>query len=125
MRRLAEHWARKVGSLPRSSPVVEKLLGLVHRNSDSYEVERDLARRELRQGDATPASFNRLEAALATVHGAKGTQLFVEEVNDYLARDEPAVRAIRLLKLFASEPDIAKPLNMKGVISAIEKHLPR
>lgn len=127
LRKLSNHWAKKVGSLPRSSPVVEKLLSLVQNNSSSYEVERDLASRDIRLGVSTPLTLNRAEAALARLHGIKGTRLFIDEVHAYLGNDGPAARAVRLLNLFASDeihPTVRLALQMH-VLPEVLKSLKR
>jgi hypothetical protein len=98
--RLSTHWAKRVGTLERS-PVTERLLALVQHNSSSYEVERDLASRDIRDRVAGVRTLNRLEAALARLHGPKGTPMFVAEARAYLG-DEPATCAVRLLQVLAS-----------------------
>jgi hypothetical protein len=77
----------------------------VQTNSGSYEVERDLAIREIELRLATPRTLNRLEAALWRIHSSnpqKATQTFARETTRYLGED-PAERIVRLLGLFASE----------------------
>ncbi|HEX2835629.1 MAG TPA: hypothetical protein VHW00_21630 [Thermoanaerobaculia bacterium] len=101
LRRLTAHWSKKVGTLS-PSPVADKLLALVQHHSDSFEVERDLASRDVRHGVANVQTLNRLEAALARVHAAKGSRLFVDDARVFLG-DGPATRAVRLLKVLSSD----------------------
>lgn len=124
--RLAYHWsqASKLRSLPQC-PASDRLLGLVHdrRRSVNHQVELDLALREIEQGVVKPPALNRLEAALAKLHGAKAASKFADEVDLYLGGDSPAARMIRLLDLLASDeilPSVRLVLQTKVLTKALK-----
>lgn len=99
--RLVDHWKDRLKDL-KPSAATDKLLALVQHTSKSYDVERDLAVREIKLGTASPQTLNRLEAALARLHGPSGGRQFVQHLDLFLG-DSNAGRATRALKLLASE----------------------
>lgn len=102
VRRLTHHWSKRLRALPRGA-AADRLLALVQGKGVSYQVEMDLALRDIEQGVATPRTLNRLETAMARLHKSKAAHLFADEVEKYLGDGGAAPRLARLLELFASD----------------------
>ncbi|MGN6187078.1 MAG: hypothetical protein ACTHQM_25865 [Thermoanaerobaculia bacterium] len=99
--RLVSYWKDRVKDL-KPSMATDKLLALVQHTSKSYDVERDLAVREIKLGTANAQTLNRLEAALFRIHGPSGTRQFLTELDAFLGEDN-STRATRALQLLASD----------------------
>lgn len=102
--RLRSHWSKpaKLRSLPRCA-ASDRLLELVHKETSiSYQVEMDLALRDIDQGVATVRTLNRLDAALAKLQAGKAAIVLAGEIDKYLGDGGAVARMTRLLELFAS-----------------------
>ncbi|HUR83290.1 MAG TPA: hypothetical protein VM733_21205 [Thermoanaerobaculia bacterium] len=99
--RLVAYWKDRLNEL-KPSAGTDKLLGLVQHTSKSYDVERDLAARDIRLGNADVQTLNRLEAALHRLHGPNSTRKFRDELDVFLGEGK-VTRAARALKLLASD----------------------
>lgn len=102
--RLRAYWSKpsKLRSLPRCA-AADRLLDLVHKETSiSYQVEMDLALRDIEQGVATVRTLNRLDAALAKLQSGKAAIVLAGEIDKYLGDGGAVARMTRLLELFAS-----------------------
>jgi len=102
--RLVSYWSQpaRLHSLP-SCAATDRLLELVHSGgSVSYQLEMDLASREIAQGKASARTLNRLDVAASRISGAKPPGI-VPGIDQYLGDADAATRMHRLLKLFASD----------------------
>ncbi len=99
--RLVAYWKERVKDL-QPSAAADKLLALVQHTSKSYEVERDVALRDLRLGNGDAQTLNRLDAALHRIYGPGSARQFREGLEVFLGNDR-VTRATRALQLMARE----------------------